>query len=495
MTPADRLRPGSPNGFETTATNVRLLIPATNVTSDLCKTILTSHILGYPSPILLNFGRQFDHGEWHDGGFHIGKIEGVAQYLEKLEMREDGELILVADAADTWFQLRAETLVSRYREVNRKLLKKAAKDMGSRAVRAAGITQNIIFGAQKDCGSPGGWDDVACYAQPESWLARDAYGSGKTDVLDPETRLPTRFRPHWLNSGFIMGSATSMRAMFRRALEKADTTEHNGSDLQIFSEIFGEQQYQREVYRSNSQGDASRAMSSVAKLFGVHAPSMLEYHPTRKPLFLTTDEPVEFGIGIDYSLEMVFSTVLSEFDGDWFLFGNKTETRQRQIKAGHSKPRLISVPRDIEDAGQPFQVFAQEASDDLSVSNVARLTWDQVPLYSNVWTGTIPAVVHLNGFEGMKSAIWHRMWYHDELRHLHGVARGLGANTQYGWIDWDNLGCNAFQAEIFPAPAETYDMPNTQDIVEAEKEAVAGSSIVAEIAASPEAANVGGAVS
>lgn len=396
-------------------------------------------------------------------------------------MHEDGDLILVADAADTWFQLRVETLLSRYRVVNERLYQRTISEMGKKAAQSVGVTQGIIFGAQKDCGSPKGWDDVACFAQPESTLARNTYGPG-TDLLDPQTHLPTKFRPHWLNSGMIMGPAFNMRAMFNRALDKVSTSNHNGSDLQIFSEIFGEQQYQRELAHGRLTGGTSRFMTSLSKVFGIYRPSMLDAHPTRKSMDLIADNSAEFGIGIDYALEMVFSTVLSEFDGDWFLFGNKADTRYRQVQGGHRSPRLSTVPKDVTQAGHPYQMLLSETPDDVTIAETARLTWDEVPLYANVWTGTIPAVIHLNGFDGMKSAIWHRMWYHDELRHLHTIASGLGADTPIGWVAWHDLGCGSYEDEIFPVPKPVPDLPDPDAVIEAEVEAVAESQVIAEAA-------------
>ena len=72
-----------------------LLIPATSSNPDLCKLLLSSQILNYPTPILINYGAtEFDDPYVQ----HLAKVEGILKYLDRLgttdEYAEDLVLIV-----------------------------------------------------------------------------------------------------------------------------------------------------------------------------------------------------------------------------------------------------------------------------------------------------------------------------------------------------------------------------------------------------------------
>lgn len=235
-------------------------------------------------------------------------------YLETLRLENNNEIVILLDAYDSWLQLRPEVLMSRYHEINRGLYARAVKELGSTTINQVGVTQSIIFSAQKACGPFDLWNDVACYAQPESPLRKDLYGND-TDILDPELHLPMHFRPHWLNSGIVIGPVMDMRKMMRRATEKLETSNHQGSDQYIFNEIFGTQQYHRELMRLKNRGLVRRFTDSLQKLLGSYTPSIADPHPTHVPPVLIPGQRVEYGIGIDYEISISHSAVMAEWDG------------------------------------------------------------------------------------------------------------------------------------------------------------------------------------
>jgi hypothetical protein len=168
---------------------------------------------------------------------------------------------LVADCAtDIWFQLRREVLIERYHAVNDAANERLLQRLGS-AVHAEGLEQTIIFGSGKRC-APNQVQTIGCYPVPESPLPKDTYGNNTDTSLGRNPWYSLRQR--WLNSGFIMGPKGDMRALFKRAAQKAKETQRNmpnddgshgsdymyhGSDQALFAVIFGEQEYQREVMR------------------------------------------------------------------------------------------------------------------------------------------------------------------------------------------------------------------------------------------------------
>lgn len=75
---------------------LHLLVPATSTNPDLCKLLLSAQILGYPTPVLINYG---DHEAWDAYVQHLGKVEGILQYLDQLETSDEyaEDLVLIID--------------------------------------------------------------------------------------------------------------------------------------------------------------------------------------------------------------------------------------------------------------------------------------------------------------------------------------------------------------------------------------------------------------
>lgn len=130
---------------------LHLLIPADHKDVNLCKTMLSAAVAGYPTPTLINWGAKFDDKTLVAGGSHLAKISGVLEYLRTLGPERDDDLLLLVDGYDIWFQLRPSALVSRFHAINNEANTRIQQTMGSKAAAAEGITQDIIFSAQKRC--------------------------------------------------------------------------------------------------------------------------------------------------------------------------------------------------------------------------------------------------------------------------------------------------------------------------------------------------------
>ncbi|KAI4850172.1 hypothetical protein E4T45_05605, partial [Aureobasidium sp. EXF-8846] len=181
--------------------NVHLLIPASGKDENLCKAIVGAAILGYPSPKVLNWGKTFNDSNLVSGGSHIAKISGVSSYLESLSPEQDEDLIIMTDGYDTWFQLRPETLIQRYFDINSRANERIRRELSDHVVDTNRIEQKIVFSAQKRCW-PWAADAPPCYAVPNSTLPEDIFGTDTdTDVHDQNPYL--KFRPRYLNSGVV----------------------------------------------------------------------------------------------------------------------------------------------------------------------------------------------------------------------------------------------------------------------------------------------------
>ena len=76
-----------------------MLVPASSSNSNLCKVMVSSGILGYPTPALINWGMRFNNSKLSSGGSHIAKIAGIQDHLQSLDA-DDDDLVLVVDGYD-----------------------------------------------------------------------------------------------------------------------------------------------------------------------------------------------------------------------------------------------------------------------------------------------------------------------------------------------------------------------------------------------------------
>lgn len=131
---------------------------------------------------------------------------------------------------------------------------------------------------------------------------------------------------------------------------------------------------------------------------------------------LQEDHIFEFGIGIDYGSEIVLNTVFAEDDTAWLEFNDKNEifkTHEEHAVPGHH--RIADLSSDVKNSLPPFWTFSQE--------NVSRWTsWEEVPLFTNVYTGLQPAVIHhnahRNGLKSLRETWWPLIWFHKHTRTL-----------------------------------------------------------------------------
>ena len=412
-------------------------MPATESNAELCKGLLSALVLGYPTPTLINWQKRFTSQTLSFNGSHIGKITGTLDFINKLGEEKLDQLMLLVDGYDLWFQLPPSVLHSRFRSVGRQLFNLTETKVGRKTVEKARISQSIIFSAEKDCGPGAGQvDEVACYGQPDSPLRPDLYGDD-TDVRDPKTHLPLHKRPSFLCSGFIAGPIRNMKALMERAKQKADEKEamHGGSDQRVFNEIFGEQEYWREMQRQHHRSIFRKAADAVEGILGMSGALITDAHASHRPANVTDAYgPYEFGIGLDYGLELVQSMVFSEFDGRFLTYNQEQATNDVLSGAGMpSPPRVHGLPKDVIDDDGGFK-------------------WGEQPLYTNVWTGSIPLAVHLNGIKNMRQGIWDQMWFYPTAKvQLQLKKNKVAQDTDGRALSWTDI-CQQYEAEIFSMP-------------------------------------------
>ncbi|CEI61523.1 hypothetical protein FVEN_g9387 [Fusarium venenatum] len=373
-----------------------LVVPVTGPSPNLCKTIFSALALGYPSPVIMNWGVDYhDISHWKLGR-NLPKIPGFVQYLDSvmhpnatsMEKLEDDDLVLMVDGHDVWFQLPAEVLLSRYHEINKRanqMLRKQWTGSGPMPMR-----QTIVMGSQKKC-YPRGLEkygiDMRCDYWPESPLRADLYGP-ETDKNSSDF---SHNRPRWINGGMYIGPAGDMRRMLRRALNDMEAMIGDGfhvrSDQGMLGNLIGKQEVWRQWQRHNQmKNDDLRGL---------------------------VDGNMEYYAGLDYSEELSSQAKFTKIEGEDELYdtefislGDKEVIKQHSEARGISPVRLKGLPDDVNMSRNPLSEFDHTA------------TWSTMPLYADFFIGNVPAIIHHNGYKERRQTWWDRPWYHQRLREL-----------------------------------------------------------------------------
>ncbi|KAK5004856.1 hypothetical protein LTR60_006431, partial [Cryomyces antarcticus] len=378
---------------------------------------LSSLILDYPPPTLINYGKAFTAAGW-DKGTHVAKIRGVRDYLSDRRRVKEHDLVLVVDGYDIWFQLPPAVLLHNYQtilqEANDRLLQRYGTVTHSAAnqTRVQRYTQSVIWGADKICW-PNSAQDPACASVPSSTLPPNAYG--KNTDKDDESFLNT---PKYLNSGAVLGTAASLLRIYTEAIDRVENHGLDGyGDQYVFAALFGEQEYAREASRHSKSGGWSRLVpgSNRARLLPfLHRGPASPSNSTANSTILDAKRH-ELGMGLDYESRLFQTMTHSAGDITFLTYGNKTQVRQARRRS-HLKHRLALIP-SLARTALPLSAPGMNETDGLPSDSIA---WKDVPLATNIIAGSIPLLLHFNGdFEKqLRGPWWPRMWFEPHARAL-----------------------------------------------------------------------------
>lgn len=298
------------------------------------------------------------------------------------------------------------------------------------------ISQQIIFGCQKRCW-PWSENDPPCYAVPESTLPSNIYGPKTDQDVDDEVNPYIKYRQRFLNSGVAMGTVGAMRKMFAQALAQAPQEANFGSDQYIFSHIFGDQELYREIARRDSGLPPRRGWNEG------------HIEEVRAKAAARPDGNFEFGIGIDYGSEIGLNTVFAEDDTEWIRYADHEHLNKVQDDRGidEQSKRLQNISHDISNTVQPF--YASSSPSNLPGNE----SWEDVSLFTDVWTGISPVVIHHNahrdGMKSLRETWWPNIWFQKHLRAmLNASSRGPAGSVAAEYID-GNKGREYWPEEVW----------------------------------------------
>lgn len=451
--------------------SLHVLIRFTESSGDLCKTLLSSFLLNYPPPTLVNYGKAFA-GEGWDKTLHAPKIREVYNFLSKDKKVRDEDLVLIIDGSDVWFQLPPEVLVKRYHDVIRDANERLKQQYGTvvrqrpwealTRRRVPAFTQTVLFASDKLCW-PKPADSPACAAIPPSTLPPDAYGSEMDKHPDG-----IRDRPRFLNSGTIMGPVSDVRAVYERALEKVERGDGDLEDQFVFAEILAEQEDRREGFRQASRGRFQRWFERHMNALGMSSsksatPQIIETMTNHDHRY----DRYEFSVGL-VSTSSVVQTLTHSTSDISFLTHNSAHHLSNDIVT--ARPPFPGPYEPTYLAASSLPPFS--ANLDVEPDSFKKQTWLTLDLAVNTMTHTIPALIHVNGESSYVKEWWRKMWFQPYSRSLlraymrtpqpmlWGVqgqrqrtwdrrgGKGGVWTTNANWMGWEEI-CKGVEEEVF----------------------------------------------
>ncbi|RFU78459.1 hypothetical protein TARUN_3706 [Trichoderma arundinaceum] len=458
---------------------IHILLPATRSNVNLCKTLLTMTILGYPNPTIIAWEDEDKASGLLGGGSHFAKITRTLDYINDPQRRNqtgfDDELVMMLDAYDIWFQLPIDVLLSRYNTILEEESARVAHRMG-RAYDIEGIHPKVIFGAGKRC-APNLLNSVSCYPVPESPLPNDVYG-GNTDTLIGINQWSS-FRTRYLNSGYTIGPVGEMRRILERAMKKLEECQnrkgasfddgtgasdfcYHGSDQSIFVEMFGEQEYYREIMRRHHRTGVDDVLDKVipGRAGSTPPPTNVQNAPVvdrLEPDFThqqynkthIPEKPFEFGMALDYWSLLGHQTSNAITDARYIRHNRtlKEQIGKRGIFDCTPKTDLLPLPHDLpNNQALPW------------LNGSLPNQWEAMPLYTEICIGTVPVMIHHNSVEKFhRERQWDQTWWHGRARMLLEERRKGGAvqladgiPTDKGTVvKWEELCPKTEEKELF----------------------------------------------
>lgn len=374
-----------------------------------------------------------------------------------------------------WFQLRPQTLLNRYFDINRRADDRIRSEIGSGVAAKYGVSQKIIFSCQKQCW-PFSVHDPPCYAVPNSTLPPEIYGPHTDTEVRDENNPYLKIRQRFLNSGVTIGAVGAMRNLYTEALTRVEKDPNFGSDQYVLSEIFGEQELYREILRRDSATWWQRLWQRY-----IGDPRADIFRPEHIESVRKQGRRLEFGIGVDYESSISLATIFSPKDTAWLTFNNSTQLHEvnESLNITITDSRIDVIQPDINSTLPPYWTFDEKTEPPVT-------TWDNISVFTDVWTGVAPAIIHHNAWQdnlkSRRESWWDKIWFQKHARILYNdyvssltgpIAlagyssptswwspehrKGGGTNAD-GWIGYEDI-CAGTEDEVFRDGLGTWVVP------------------------------------
>lgn len=422
-------------------------------------------ILGYPAPVLINWGGAEDADDYVQ---HLAKVEGVLDYVESLPEEQQDELVFMMDGFDAWFQLPADIMIKRYYDVVERARQENIRLYGAEAVEKYKIKDTVLFGPDKLCW-PGDDNRAACWAVPESWMQDQSFGP------DTNHGITEHNLARWLNSGTIMGPARELRAVFAATLGKIHDEHTTDSDQFYFANVWADQSYARRLIRLEYDRTRGVNVSSTEAFLKPTPPPVPEVPegeepppppPQREIPPVSDDKRSEYFIGLDFSSD-IWQTIAFYEDYMTWVQHNLSTRYVSQTAKDINPAHYFVIPDDLKGLS-PITALAR--SSDGGAGSYATLpeamhSWSTLPLATNTVTKSVAPVLHFTGKKGYRELWWPRNWFWPYQEVVLGWLRERGVQKEgkyrdplagawtyrqkeMGWVAWEEGLCGQYEERL-----------------------------------------------
>ena len=406
-----------------------VLIPTSESSAGLCKTLLSSFLLNYPPATLIDFGKT-SIADGRDNVDSASKIKSVLDFLSNKRKVHDDDLVLVINSHDVWFQLPPEVLVTRYHGIIRIANERLKQQYGtitrqnlvraSRKERVPKFYQTILFAAAEPC-RPGSMESSECSRSPSSTFWEDFHILGADNLVQTRKK-----RSQYPNAGTIIGPARDVRALYEQATDKVEEELSLMDHPFVFEKIFGEQEQQRSRLAQSHNTWRRHLFVWLDNVLG-----RSNVIPTQKSTNQTAQVGLEqrrdFGIGIDNESQLFQTIVPSNPGFDFLIYGNKSSRIPSHEGYQKIHAQVPSLSADVSNARPPFP--GNDSTYDLATSTLIDLspdldelatnqTWQSLPLATKLDVPVIPALLQYDGDESLLKDWWTHMWFQPQGRAL-----------------------------------------------------------------------------
>lgn len=401
-----------PPQLKKTTPNFHLVTPAEKNEDAFCRTTLSSMLLNYPPPTVVDLDREFKDSDQRERA----TLLGIKHYIENSKYVQDEDVVLIVDGENSWFQLPSDAIIKQYARVledaNARLLKHYGVDKNG----FQRYNQSIVFGAEKICEG----DDMACRYAPRSILPANLYG--KTEGDDTEDRPAI-----YLNSKMVMGPAKDLKVLYQAALRNLDihrTREHTVQSVLV--NMFGEQQLRRDA--------VVKEESKVPVVAGIK--DMLEgIRGSELKVDLSSAPQYEFSMGLDYT-HTLFQPLAYAHEDELVALVHRNDTDISNHLHPSSWTKSLDLPRALNDSNPPFwrpdlnpknnpspnekpaHIDNLDLKPDLDDLPTRITPWTNLRLVQNTYTGSVPAILLAPPHPAAANVTWKDMWYSPYKRAL-----------------------------------------------------------------------------
>jgi hypothetical protein len=418
---------------------LHLLIHAPKINSNVCRSLLSSFILGYPSPTLVGYRASPSNETVADDFWLDFGLTDTASYMNQQDRIADQDTVVIADGENTLFQLPPEALLSEYNVQMKKSnaeLHSQYRDIPVKTLsgkqKLQRFNQTVVFAAE-----------YGLFLRPHSgFLSR--------------FRLPERIPTTHLNDKLAIGSGSSIRRLYTAAAEQNTRIER--TDRDTFNTMFAQQSLLRKFMAKEQREFKAWLHRNVLPSDPNFQKKLAEDYAAAKK---------DLGIGLDYKTAMfqtipataqhVSETVIVLNDYSSFPKPDVFEKLALPFTLQTSSPHLNTTNKAI--PGQKQQLGTLPYAS----------TWSDISLFTNPKTQRIPSLISMlspknrtsSSTSGILTApdanmrkLWQSMWFYPHARTLlqqYVAVRGNhgGVWTVDGkWLDVGGL-CAPFGNEIF----------------------------------------------